>query len=170
MAAGHIAREIMCSVLVRERPGGVGHCLATTRDENGCVRVSASAVEDLDDLELPRDPYKYKAKQPDPLRRGFRFSACNSKKTYCLFREKPPSGSTIADRASKCSPTQVLVVQSRHEFRSTLLAQSLVRSRARRVVHTALRHSGTTLQLASCASADGRAVHVIEDWRRLLLL
>ena len=80
----------MCSVLVRERPGGVGHCLATTRDENGCVRVSASAVEDLDDLELPRDPYKYKAKQPDPLRRGFRFSACNSKKTYCLFREKPP--------------------------------------------------------------------------------
>ena len=32
----------MCSVLVRERPGGVGHCLATTRDENGCVRDCVS--------------------------------------------------------------------------------------------------------------------------------
>ena len=54
------------------------------------VRVSASAVEDLDDLELPRDPYKYKAKQPDPLRRGFRFSACNSKKhTVCFEKNRP---------------------------------------------------------------------------------
>ena len=169
MAAGHIAREIMCSVLVRERPGGVGHCLATTRDENGCVRDCVSVWSKISKISnclgIPTN-----TKRSNRIHLGGDFDSQHailkkqlsvSRKTALRFHYRRPY---------KCRPTQVLVVQSRHEFRSTLLAQSLVRSRARRVVHTALRHSGTTLQLASCASADGRAVHVIEDWRRLLLL